>query len=127
MDLSSLNNSLNILSNKIKTYLDNRPNIEGADFEHQQDTIYIANQYDNIVQLYSNLLDLITETQFFVSQCKKLIKLISDNTSLEKNQKNRIKVAIDIINELSEPLYNEKERLKTLEMFYRSIYSKRDF
>lgn len=127
MDLSSLNQSLNILSNKIKNYLDNKPSIEGADFEHQQDAQYIANQYNNIVQLYSNLLDLITEIQYFISQCKKLIKLISDNTSLEKNQKLRIKTAIEIITELSEPLYNEKEKLKTLEMFYRNIYSRRDF
>ena len=44
MDLSSLNKSLNVITNKITTYLDNTPQIGFADFEHQQDTIYISNK-----------------------------------------------------------------------------------
>lgn len=127
MDLSSLNNSLNNLNNKITTYLDNPIKIDFATYEQQLDMQYISNQYNNIVQSYSDLLRLITEVQYFVSQCKKILRLISDNTALEKAQKQKIKSAIDIINEAAEPLYNEKERLKTIEMMYRSIYTRREF
>lgn len=127
MDLSSLNKSLNVITNKITTYLDNTPQIGFADFEHQQDTIYISNKYDEIVMHYSNLLNLITEIQYFISQCKKVIRLISDNNSLAQSQKAKIKTAIDLVEEASQPLFNEKERLKTIEMFYRNLYTRKDF
>lgn len=127
MDLSSINNSLNTLSTKIKTYLDNIPEIGQATFEQQQDVQYISNKYNEIVQTYSDLLKIIIEVQYFTSQCKKVNRLISENTSLERNQKAKIKTAIDIIDELVEPLYLEKERLKVIEMFYRNLYSRKDF
>ena len=41
--------------------------------------------------------------------------------------KNINKTAMEMIEEESKPLYNERERLKTIEMFYRSIYSQRSF
>ena len=87
----------------------------------------IAKKYNEIVETYSYLLNLITEVQFFISQCKKVIKLIAGNTSLEQSQKAKIKTAIDLIEIQAEPLYNEKERLKTIEMFYRNIYTRREF
>ena len=127
MDLSSLNASLNVLCNKITKYLDNVPQIGQANYEQQQDIKYISDNYNNIVFIYSELLNLITETQYFISQCKKVCKMLSNNTSLEKQQKEKIKAAIEVIEEQSKPLYNERERLKTLEMFYRSIYTRRDF
>ena len=127
MDLTSLNNTLNVLSNKIKVYLDNVPQIEFAPYEKQMDTIFISNKYNEIVELYSSLLNLITECSYFISQCKKIIKLIAGNTSLEQSQKAKIKAAIDLIEIQIEPLYNEKERLKTVEMFYRNIYTQKDF
>lgn len=127
MDLSSLNNTLNILIKKIDGYLDSVPEIEFADYKQQMDTVYISNQFNRIVYEYSNLLRLITETQYFIAQCKKAIKLLSNNTTLEKQQKERIKTAMEMIEEESKPLYNERERLKTIEMFYRSIYSQRSF
>jgi uncharacterized protein YdaL len=127
MDLSSLNQSLNILSNKIKSYLDNPVNIEFANYEQQRDVVYVSNKYNEIVHYYSDLLSLITETQYFISQCKKVSRLLSSNTSLEKAQKDKIKTAISIIEEISVPLYNEKERLKTIEMMYRAIYNQKDF
>ena len=127
MDLSSLNNTLNTLIKKIDGYLDSIPEIDFADYKQQQDTIYISNQYNRIVYEYSNLLRLITEIQYFVSQCKKATKLLSSNTILEKQQKDRIKAAVDMIEEESKPLYNERDRLKVIEMFYRTIYSRREY
>lgn len=127
MDLSSLNNTLNMLIKKIDGYLDSIPEIDFADYKQQQDTVYISNQYNRIVYEYSNLLRLITEIQYFVSQCKKAIKLLSSNTVLEKQQKDRIKAAVDMIEEESKPLYNERDRLKVIEMFYRTIYTQRSF
>ena len=127
MDLSSLNNTLNTLIKKIDGYLDSIPEIDFADYKQQQDTIYISNQYNRIVYEYSNLLRLITEVQYFVSQCKKAIKLLSSNTVLEKQQKDRIKAAVDMIEEESKPLYNERDRLKVIEMFYTTIYTHKDF
>ena len=127
IDLTSINIALTNISKKISEYLNNIPKIEFADYNKQQDIQYISNKYNEIVQYYSNLLNLIIEVQYFISQCKKLIRLISDNSSLEKNQKTKLKIAIDTIEELSQPLYNEKERLKTIEMMYRAIYSRRDF
>lgn len=127
IDLTSINNATSKISKKISEYLNNIPKIDFADYDKQQDIKYISNKYNEIVQLYSNLLNLITEIQFYVSQCKKLIRLISDNSSLERNQKIKIKLAIDTIEELSQPLYNEKERLKTIEMMYRAIYTRKDF
>lgn len=127
IDLTSINNATSKISKKISEYLNNIPKIDFADYDKQQDIKYISNKYNEIVQLYSNLLNLITEIQFYVSQCKKLIRLISDNSSLERNQKTKIKLAIDTIEELSQPLYTEKERLKTIEMFYRNLYTRKDF
>lgn len=127
MDLSSLNQSLNVLLNKIKTYLDNPPKVEEATYEQQMDIKYVYDSYNNIVQLYSNLLSLLTEISYFISQCRRINRLISDNTSLEKAQKNKINAAITIITENAEPLYVEKERLKTLEMFYRNVYTRKDY
>lgn len=127
MDLTSLNKSLNNITNKITTYLDNPVNIGTCDFKHQQDTIYVSDKYDEIVTNYSNLLSLITEIQYFISQCKKVISLIADNNSLAQSQKAKIKAAISLVEDASQPLYNEKERLKTIEMFYRNIYTRREF
>ena len=127
IDLTSINIALTNISKKISEYLNNIPKIEFADYDKQQDIQYISNKYNEIVQYYSNLLNLIIEVQYFISQCKKLIRLISDNSSLEKNQKTKLKIAIDTIEELSQPLYTEKERLKTIEMMYRTIYSRREY
>lgn len=127
IDLTSINIALTNISKKISEYLNNIPKIEFADYNKQQDIQYISNKYNEIVQYYSNLLNLIIEVQYFISQCKKLIRLISDNSSLEKNQKAKLKIAIDTIEELSQPLYTEKERLKTIEMFYRNLYTRKDF
>lgn len=127
MDLSSLNQSLNVLQNKINNYLDKVPTIAFASFEQQMDQIYVSNKYNEIVEIYSNLLNLITEVQYFISQCKKISKLLPNNSNLEKAQQNKIKTAIDLIEIISQPLYNEKERLKTIEMFYRNLYTRKDF
>lgn len=127
MDLSSINIALSNISKKITNYLDNLVIIESANYEKQQDIQFISNNYNKIVQDYSDLLKLITEVQYFISQCKKIIRLLSDNTVLEKNQKAKIKIAIDTAEELAQPLYNEKERLKVAEMFYRNLYTRRDF
>lgn len=127
MDLTSINESMKIINNKIKSYLDNMPNIPKATFEQQMDSKYIADMYNNIVFIYSDLLKLITEEQYFVSQCKKVLRMLSGNTTLESQQKKQINTAIDIVEEQIQPLYTEKERLKTIEMFYRSVYTKRDF
>lgn len=127
MDLSSLNTALNKIQNKITEYLDNPYKIETADYTKQMDIPYICNQYNQIVIYYSNLLSLITEIQYFISQCRKVYRLIPNNSGLEKAQKDKIKQAIDLIIELSEPIYNEKERLKTLEMFYRNLYTQKNF
>ena len=127
MDLSSLNQSMNIVINKIQTYLDNPKQIKFADYQQQQDIPYITDRYNEIVQYYSDLLSLLTEVQYFISQCKKVLRLIGENSNLERAQKSKVKMAIDLVTESAEPLYNEKERLKTLEMFYRSVYTRRDY
>lgn len=127
MDLSSVNETLNKLSGDIRKYLDNPPRIDGATYDQQQDIKYILNKYNEIVQLYSDLLDLLREVDYFISLCKKGIKLLSGTSELEQAQKGKLKGAIDLIKELSNPLYTEKERLKTIEMFYRSICTRRDF
>lgn len=127
MDLSSVNETLNKLSGDIRKYLDNPPRIDGANYDQQQDIKYILNKYNEIVQLYSDLLDLLREVDYFISLCKKGIKLLSGTSELEQAQKGKLKGAIDLIKELSNPLYTEKERLKTIEMFYRSICTRRDF
>lgn len=127
MDLSSVNETLNKLSGDIRKYLDNPPRIDGANYDQQQDIKYILNKYNEIVQLYSDLLDLLREVDYFISLCKKGIKLLSGTSELEQAQKGKLKGAIDLIKELSNPLYTEKERLKTIEMFYRSICQRRDY
>ena len=127
MDLSSVNGTLNKLSGDIKNYLDNPPKIDGATYEQQQDIKYILDKYNEIVQLYSDLLNLQREVDYFISLCKKGIKLISGNSELEMAQKGKLKGAIDLIKELSNPLCTEEKRLKTIEMFYRSICTRRDF
>lgn len=127
MDLSSVNETLNKLSGDIRKYLDNPPRIDGANYEQQQDIKYILNKYNEIVQLYSDLLDLLREVDYFISLCKKGIKLLSGTSELEQAQKGKLKGAIDLIKELSNPLYTEKERLKTIEMFYRGICQRRDY
>lgn len=127
MDLSSLNNSTNKIINKVQEYLDNIPEIEFADFQKQQDVKYISDQYNEIVQLYSNLLKLITEVQFFTSQCSKIAKLLSGNSNLERAQQAKVKSAISLVKEVAGPLETERDRLKTIEMFYRALYTRRDF
>ena len=63
----------------------------------------------------------------------RVYSFISNNLSdyLEINRENTktsiLKGAIDLIKELSNPLYTEKERLKTIEMFYRGICQRRDY
>lgn len=127
IDLTSINVALSNLSKKISSYLENPEKIDFADYTKQQDIIYISNKYNEIVLKYSNLLSLITEVQYFISQCRKLIRILADNSTLEKNQKLKLKIAIDTVEEIAQPLYNEKERLKTIEMFYRNLYTRKDF
>lgn len=127
MDLTSINVALNNVNNKINSYLDKPVRFDSAPYEKQLDTIFVSNNYNKIVNEYSNVLNIITEAQYFISQCKKAIRLIGDSNALAKQQKAQIKTAIDIIEEQLVPLFNEKERLKTIEMFYRNIYTRRDF
>ena len=127
MDLSSVNSTLNKLSGDIKRYLDNPPKMNGADYQQMQDPKYMQNQYNEVVQRFGDLLDLIREIEYFISLCRKGIKLLSGNSELEQAQKSKLKGAIDLIKELSNPLYTEKERIKTFEMFYRGLSNKRDF
>jgi len=66
---------------------------------------------------------LITEVQYYISECKKFTKF-AGATELERKAKDQVRAFITILDELSEPLYNEKERLKTIEMFYRNLYNR---
>ena len=127
MDLSSLNNAMNTLINRTQTYLDNLPELNFATYEQQLDIPYVSNQYSRIVELYSNLLKLITEVQFFTSQCSKIAKLLSGNSNLERAQQAKVKSALSLVKEVASPLETERDRLKTIEMFYRALYTKRDF
>lgn len=127
MNLSSLNTALNDLSNKITKYLDNTPRIEFATYEQTLDTKYITNQYSKIVNVYSGILDLIREEEYFISQCRKGLRLLSENTNLEREQRSKLKTTIDLVTEISTPLYTEEKRLKTIEMYYRNLYSRKDF
>ena len=127
MDLTSINVALNNVNNKINNYLDKPIKFDSAPYEKQLDMVFVSNNYNKIVNDYSNVLNIITEAQYFISQCKKAIRIIGDNSALAKQQKAQIKTAIDIIEEQLVPLFNEKERLKTIEMFYRNIYTRRDF
>ena len=127
MDLSSVNETLNKLSGDIRRYLDNPPRIDGATYDQQQDIKYILNKYNEIVQLYSDLLDLQREVDYFISLCKKGIKLLSGTSELEQAQKNKLKGAIDLMKEISSPLSTEEKRLKVIEMFYRGICTRREY
>lgn len=127
MDLTSVNATLNKLSTEIKYYLDHPPYIEGATYEQQQDIKYILNKYNDIVQMYGDLVTLQRDIEYFISLCKKGIRLLSGQTELEKAQKQKLKSALDLIKELAAPLYTEEKRLKTIEMFYRSVCTRRDF
>lgn len=126
MDLSSLNNAMNTLINRTQTYLDNLPELNFATYEQQLDIPYVSNQYSRIVELYSNLLKLQTDIQYFISQCNKIVKLMPGNTTLEKTQINKVKTAISLVKEVAEPLDIERDRLKTVEMFYRSLFNRKD-
>ena len=126
MDLSSLNNAMNTLINRTQTYLDNLPELNFATYEQQLDVPYVSNQYSRIVELYSNLLKLQTDIQYFISQCNKIVKLMPGNTTLEKAQINKVKTAISLVKEVAEPLDIERDRLKTVEMFYRSLFNRKD-
>lgn len=127
MELKSLNDALNTITKKIKYYLDNPVTIEFAPYEKQQNVKFISDKYNEIVEDYSNLLYLIEDAQYFISQCKKLLRLLSNNTALEISQKDKIKTAITIVEESLVPIFTEKERLKTIEMMYRAIYNQKDF
>ena len=124
MDLNLLNRKLNEIANKIKTYLSNPYEHKPADFQQQQNGVYIANEYDRVVAGYSDLLRLITEVQFYESECKKYLKFTPENTALEKKSKEQVRNFLNSIVDFTEPLYNEKERLKTIEMFYRNLYNR---
>jgi CRISPR/Cas system CSM-associated protein Csm2 small subunit len=123
MDLNILNKKLNDIANKIRTYLNNPYEHKPADFSEQQNGVYISNEYDRIVAGYSDLLRLITEVQFNISECKKFIRF-AGATDLERRAKEQVKEFVKVLEELIEPLYNEKERLKTIEMFYRNLYNR---
>ena len=123
MESNLQSNKLNEITTKIKTYLSNPYEHKPADFSNQQNGVYIANEYDRIVTGYSDLLRLITEVQFYISECKKFVRF-AGTTDLERKSKEQVKEFIKILEELTEPLYNEKERLKTIEMFYRNLYNR---
>lgn len=122
--VSTISSKINELNKKVDSYLKEPFEVAPADFKMQQNGVFIADEYNRVVVAYSDLLKLITETQYLISQSKKCITLMTCNTTLERNNKIKLENGIKLIETISEPLHNEKERLKTVEMFYRNLYNR---
>lgn len=117
----------NEIKNEVEGCLKNTKKYELLSYERLQNIEILTNQYRDIVQDYSDLLNIITDVEFFVSRCNKILSLIAGNTNEELNKKNKIKSAKIILENYLRPLEVERERVKTVEMFYRSLYTRRNF
>lgn len=126
-DLKTIQDMYNRLKDRVEGYLNDKPQPIYLDFNQQQDITLVSNMYSHIVQTYSDFLLLYSDIQFFITRCKKLLAQLPNNTKTDQAVRSKVKAIMDLTYIYVDPMETERERLKTAEMFYRSICNRRDY
>lgn len=111
------------LVDEIDTHLKSVPVfnlLEGAD---AYDIELVRKRYNLVLSYNSNLNDLIIKSEHFQSIMRVTIKKLSDSIASERNTKIQIKEAISIIEEISKPLYTEKEKIDRLLRYFERAFN----
>lgn len=111
------------LVDEIDSHLKNVPEfhlLEGAD---AYDIELVRKRYNIVLAYNSNLNDLIIKSEHFQSIMKVTIKKLSDNIVAERNTKIQIKEAVSIVEEISKPLYTEKDKIDRLLRYFERAFN----
>lgn len=110
------------LVDEITNYLDNLPEIKTLEYSETKDIPLIHKEYSNIMVIINKLSKLIIKTQYFISKMEIALNSLSNNTIVESKQKTEIKQCIYYVQNISKPLYEEKERLTKSYFYFEKMY-----
>lgn len=110
------------LVDEITNYLDNLPEIHTLDYSQTKDIPLIHKEYSNIMIIVNQLSKLIIKAQYFISKMEIALNSLSNNTVIESKQKTEIKQCIYYVQNISKPLYEEKERLTKSYFYFEKMY-----
>ena len=111
------------LVDEIDTHLKNIKQFELLEGPDAYDVELVRKRYNIVLTYNSNLNDLIIKSEHFQSIMKVTIKKLSDNIVAERNTKAQIKEAVSIVEEISKPLYTEKEKLDRLLRYFERAFN----
>jgi len=94
--------------------------LEGPD---AYDMELVRTRYNTVLIYNTKLSDLIVKSEHFQSLMKVSIKRLSDNTTVERNTKIQIKEAVSIVEEISKPLYTEKDKMDRLLRYFERAFN----
>lgn len=120
--MKSLAQTTQDLVDEITNYLENIPEIRVLDYSETKDMPLIHKEYSNIMVLINKLSKLIIKSQLFISKMEIAMNSLSNNTMIESKQKTEIKQCIYYIQNISKPLYEERERLTKSYYYYDKMY-----
>lgn len=110
------------LVDEITNYLDNIPEIHTLDYSQTKDIPLIHKEYSNIMVIINKLSKLIIKSQYFISKMEIAMNSLSSSTIIENKQKTEIKQCIYYVQNISKPLYEEKERLTKSYFYFEKMY-----
>lgn len=110
------------LVDEITNYLDNIPEIHTLDYSQTKDIPLIHKEYSNIMVIINKLSKLIIKSQYFISKMEIAMNSLSNNTIIESKQKTEMKQCIYYVQNISKPLYEEKERLTKSYFYFEKMY-----
>ena len=120
--MKSLAQTTQDLVDEITSYLENLPEIRVLDYSETKDIPLIHQEYSNIMVMVNKLSKLIIKSQLFISKMEIAMNSLSENTTIESRQKTELKQCIYYIQNISKPLYEERERLTKSYYYYDKMY-----
>lgn len=122
MEITSLKAAIKSRLDEIDNYMNNLPSLKVLTWNQQSNKELVGKEYSRIVDLGTDLNRIIMASEYLQSKILEAISVLNSNLELEVQQKNMLRKSLDILQNRTKPLYNERPNYTKLEIFYQRLY-----
>lgn len=122
MELTSIKTAIKERLDEIDNYMNNLPNLKVLDWDKQHNKEAVGKEYSRIIDLGTELNRIIMASEYLQSKIAEAISILNNNLEIEIQQKNMLRKSLDILQNRTKPLYNERPNYTKLEIFYQRLY-----
>lgn len=121
MEITSLKTAIKERLDDIDNYMNNLPNLKVLTYDQQHNKELVNREYSRIIDLGTELNRIIMASEYLQSKITEAISILSNNLEIEIQQKNMLRKSLDILQNRTKPLYNERPNYTKLEIFYQRL------